>query len=203
MHKGDLELLVQVAKALARFHQLPIPAQMEGTPMLWRTVDKMMDAVVRQPHLLAPGMPDIDTILSDINATRIALDQHEPVIMFGHGDCKPSNVIVSGEHHENVTLIDFELAGPNYRGFDLMKLFRTAGGPSEPCMRHFFHAYAEACGESVGPDTVSALLKEAYMFEPLTWLEASVFFLALPMFKTSDIERWNALALDRWEKFMA
>jgi hypothetical protein len=28
-------------------------------------------------------------------------------------------------------LIDFELAGPNYRGFDLIKLFRTGG--ATPC----------------------------------------------------------------------
>jgi len=201
MHKDDWELLNNVAKALARFHKLPIPAKTVGSPMLWRTVDKMMDAVVRRPELIPPGMPTIDVILSEINSARAILERHRPAIVLGHGDCKPSNIIVSGDRSENVTLIDFELSGPNYRGFDLMKLFRTAGGPSESCMKHFLRAYAEACDGPVGDELVSDLVAEAHMFEPLTWLEASIFFLAMPMFEASDTPRWRELALDRWKKF--
>merc|ERR1712043_35150 len=45
------------------------------------------------------------------------------------------------------------------------------------------------------------MMQEAYMFEPLTWLEASVFFLALPLFKPGETAKWNALAIDRWQKY--
>merc|ERR1711957_724736 len=110
--------------------------------------------------------------------------------------------IMSGENSEKVTLIDFELSGPNFRGFDLMKIFRTADGPDERCMRYFMRAYAEAVELPVTEETVSDLVAEAYMFEPLTWLEACIFFLALPMFKVEDTARWNALAIDRWTKYM-
>lgn len=207
MHKKDWELLGHVAKALARFHRLPVPTQCEGAPMLWRTVDKMLDAVARRPELIPLGLPSLDILLSEISAARATLDRHTPAMVLGHGDCKPSNIIVSGEHSENVTLIDFELSGPNYRGFDLMKIFRTANGPSEVCMRHFLRVYKEALdanpsADPVSEETVSALVSEAYMFEPLTWLEACVFFLVLPMVKPEDTERWNALAVDRWDKFV-
>merc|ERR1712066_1161196 len=106
----------------------------------------MMDAVVRRPELIPPGMPSIDVILSEINAARAILERHRPALVLGHGDCKPSNIIVSGENAETVTLIDFELSGPNYRGFDLMKVFRTAAGPNERCMKCFMRAYAKATG---------------------------------------------------------
>jgi len=202
MHKGDVPLLQSVGRALARFHQLPVPTQVQGVPMLWRTVDKMMDAIVRKPELIPSGMPGIDAIVTEISEAKSILDLYKPGVVLAHGDCKPSNVIVSGENSEFVTLIDFELSGPNYRGFDLMKIFRTAGGPNENCMRHFFRAYVEECGRPADDESVGALVAEAYMFEPLTWLEASVFFLALPLFKKEDTSKWEMLAVDRWEKFM-
>eukprot|EP00929_Paragymnodinium_shiwhaense_P079535 TRINITY_DN4142_c0_g1_i1.p1 TRINITY_DN4142_c0_g1~~TRINITY_DN4142_c0_g1_i1.p1 ORF type:complete len:705 (+),score=190.93 TRINITY_DN4142_c0_g1_i1:57-2171(+) len=205
MHKGDNKLLDNVAAALAKFHKLPVPEPCAGTPMLWRTIDKMMDAVVRRPDIVPKGMPSIEVISKELDEARAALEKHKAVIVLGHGDCKPSNVIVSGDHSENVTLIDFELSGPNYRGFDLMKIFRTAGSFSDDCVRRFMLAYAKSNGEEedAAEATAEALIKEAHMFEPLTWLEAAVFFLALPMFKRQDTERWNTLAIDRWEKYVS
>merc|ERR1719210_1010819 len=115
---------------------------------------------------------------------------------------KPSNVIVDGEHFGNVTLVDFELGGPNYRGFDLMKILRTDEKPSDNCIRHFLRAYAEAYGNVIGEATVSNLVTEVFMFEPLTWLEASIFFIVLPMFDRGlDTDQWKVLALDRWNKY--
>ena len=42
--------------------------------------------------------------------------------VLGHGDLKPSNVLRL--RRGGITFIDFELAGPNYRGYDIFKLFR-------------------------------------------------------------------------------
>lgn len=44
-------------------------------------------------------------------------------------------------------------------------------------------------------------LTEARRFEPLTWLEAAIFFLTLPLYKPESTERWHELAVDRWSKW--
>jgi len=49
---------------------------------------------------------------------------------------------------------------------------------------------------------VAALTAETRRFEPLTWLEALVFFLAMLQFKPLEAERWQKLAVDRWEKYV-
>merc|ERR550532_1223921 len=112
--------------------------------MLWRTMDKMMEVVARKPKLMPTGLPGIEGITAEISAARAALEQHRPKVVLGHGDFKPSNVIM--QKPCIIKLIDFELGGPNYRGFDLMKVFRTATGASEACMRHFLLAYSECSG---------------------------------------------------------
>jgi len=54
---------------------------------------------------------------------------------------------------------------------------------------------------AVGENDVPALVKEVRMFEPLTWLEATVFFLVMPQFKPEGSKKWNELAVNRWTKF--
>lgn len=199
MHSGDFALLELVANALADFHVLPVPEVCAGEPMLWRTIDKMMEVVKTKPNLMPEGVPSLDEILDAIEKARCALNQHQPKVVLGHGDFKPSNVIRYGD---SVTMIDFELAGPNYRGFDLMKVFRTALPMSENCMHHFLRSYAQRSGESGSSErALECLLQETRRFEPLTWLEAAVFFLTLPQFKPTENARWHHLAADRWAKF--
>merc|ERR1719464_1588840 len=111
--------------------------------MLWRTMDKMMAAVARRTDL-PKGLPSLDEMRSEISAARVALSKRAPRVVLGHGDFKPSNVM---EHAGSVRLIDFELAGPNFRGFDLMKAFRTASGPCMLSLERFLGAYAERVGE--------------------------------------------------------
>lgn len=62
-------------------------------------------------------------IKEEIDDARLILDRYQPREVLAHGDFKPSNVM---RHGDEVCVIDFELGGPNYRGFDLMKVFRTA-----------------------------------------------------------------------------
>ena len=126
-----------------------------------------------------------------------------PVVR-GHGDLKPSNVMRSTRRAAEVTFIDFELAGCHYRGYDLFKLFRTNGRRSPDNMRTFLrsylscrHTHAAAAGvtpaHAASPAASAAsttpaegalaaleldeLLAEANAAEPLTWLEAAIFFL--------------------------
>jgi thiamine kinase-like enzyme len=199
MHKGDFPLLDCVAKALARFHSLAIPEACKGEPMLWRTVEKMMRVVECRPELVPDELPSLEMLRTEIAFARTALDAQKPGIVLGHNDFKPSNVMLTGEAPYAVTLIDFELGGPNYRGFDLFKLFRTALPFSDASLEHFLCTYAK----NSGIRDVAALSAETRRFEPLTWLEALVFFLAMLQFKPLEAERWQKLAVDRWEKYVA
>jgi len=199
MHKGNLALLEAVAASLARLHQLPMPKVSKGEPMLWRAADKMMELAAQRPDVWPTGgMPGIGPVLVEVARAKQALAARQAKVVLGHGDFKPSNVIL---HEGSARIIDFELAGPNYRGFDLMKAFRTAKGFSEDSMRHFLGAYLAGTGEACAEEDVDALMTEARAFEPLTWLEAAVFFLALPQFKPQETARWHSLAVDRWAKF--
>lgn len=198
MHKCDHELLDCVAEALAKFHQLPVPTACEGEPMLWRTIDKMMQVVARKPELVPEGVPCVQALFAEIAAARKALEVYDPKVVLGHGDCKPSNVMLTQEKPYAVSLIDFELGGPNYRGFDLFKIFRTALPFSDDSLSHFLRSYVAATGDNMPP---AKMLAEVRRFEPLTWLEASIFFLAMLEFKPAEASRWRTLAVDRWEKY--
>lgn len=201
MHKGDFRLVGVIADMLARVHQLPTPPIfMEGVPLLWRQIDKMMSVAARRPELLPQGLPSLSVISREINAMRVALEKHQPKIVFCHGSMNPQNVMLNSDG--TVRFIDFELGGPNYRSFDQMKLFRTAGVPSERCMEHFLQVYAAATGDQrKDKNDIDAYVKEVRMFEPLTWLEAAIFFLVMPQFKPEGSAKWNELATHRWGKF--
>lgn len=199
MHKDDFALVESVAKVLAQLHQLPVPAVCEGEPMLWRTVDKMVEAAGRKPELWPKGMPSLHCIEQEIAKARTAVQKSSYPIVLCHGDFKPSNVILNKDNE--IKLIDHELGGPNYRAFDLMKVFRTAGKSSQASMEHFLNSYVKCFGKETSEEELSDLLEETKIFECLTWLEAACFFLALPQFKPQETDRWNDLALDRWEKY--
>jgi len=202
MHKGDMNLVANVAKALARLHQLPVPEVCKGEPMLWRTIDKMVDVAARKPELWPEEMPGVDILSQEILKARAAVEKRSCPVVLCHGDFKPSNVVINSRG-DKIHLIDHELGGPNFRAFDLMKVFRTAEKTSEEGMEHFLRTYVESVGQDPSEEVIKDIMEETKFFECLTWLEAACFFLALPQFKPKETSRWNALALDRWEKYEA
>ncbi|CAK9024887.1 Probable ethanolamine kinase (Protein EMBRYO DEFECTIVE 1187) [Durusdinium trenchii] len=185
VHCGNWKLLEQIASRLFEFHRQEIPMAAMGEPMLWRTMEKMLLVVDGQS--LPAKVPSLAEIRRELALAREALERFEPKVVCGHGDFKPSNVIA---HEGEVWLIDFELGGPNYRGFDWMKLFRRPEGVSQ-----------KAASSGVDEMDLPSLLRETLVFEPLTWLEAFVFFLALPQYKLEDLPKWQQLAEHRWEMY--
>ena len=108
----------------------------------------------------------------------------------------------------DVRLIDLELAGPNYRGFDLAKLFRIDPYRfSEERFSEFLSVYCETA--KVDESLAKEIEKETKVCLPLVHLEAAVFFaLVVAMGQdfggpSSDKARWEALLRDRWAKYMA
>jgi 3-dehydroquinate synthetase/thiamine kinase-like enzyme len=199
MHKDDFSLLEKVATVLAELHQLPVPEVCEGEPMLWRTIDRMVDAAARKPELWPEQMPSVEVITQEVAKARASVEKLGYPIVLCHGDFKPSNVIQNSAG--DVYFIDHELAGPNYRAFDLMKVFRTAQKTSDASIEHLLRTYVTKVDHKPSDRELAEIVQETKLFESLTWLEAACFFLALPQFKPQETTRWNDLALDRWEKY--
>uniref|UniRef100_A0A7S4DSH0 Uncharacterized protein n=1 Tax=Lotharella globosa TaxID=91324 RepID=A0A7S4DSH0_9EUKA len=107
------------------------------------------------------------------------------------------------DHHQpEVMLIDFELSGPNYRGYDIMKLFRKLPKASQEApMRDFLGKYAQQQNVPEGKERetfVDDLLEECRRIEPLTWLEAVTFFALIVHIKPDQQSEWIRLGTDRW-----
>lgn len=115
-----------VAPQLAEFHTMEIPPR--PPHMLWLTMDIMMD-MTQDASLVRDEVLRQHDLLEPLNL---------PVVL-GHGDLKPSNVMVD-------RFIDFEVSGMHYRGFDLAKLFRTdhPTGMSDEIMNAFIECYLQA-----------------------------------------------------------
>jgi len=201
IHKADADLLDKIAHSLASLHKLPVPKVCDGMPMVWRTIEKMLEAAMRRPELWPQGMPSPEDVSREVSASRRSLTSSDFPVVLCHGDFKPSNVVLSKDRGR-VAIIDHELAGPNYRGFDLMKLFRTDEKPSESAMEHFLLSYLKSTNQPTSDTHLADILRETKIFEPLTWLEAACFFLAMPQLKPQQTSRWNSLAMDRWTKYV-
>uniref|UniRef100_A0A7S4S7S5 ethanolamine kinase n=1 Tax=Ditylum brightwellii TaxID=49249 RepID=A0A7S4S7S5_9STRA len=186
-----------------------------------------------------------ERIENEIQLMHQTLDDLGLPLVLAHGDLKPSNIIVAQEvdnnknsqqqpslHNHHVVLIDFELGGLNYRGYDIFKLFRTSS--NENCghgqypknMKAFVEAYVEEMRqgqkeqardtgghgnifsvnqngemEADNSELVDLIICETLLFEPLTWLEAGVFYLFATKGDAYQKERWTELALDRFENY--
>ncbi|CAL6301876.1 unnamed protein product [Bathycoccus prasinos] len=98
-------------------------------------------------------------------------------ISLTHGDLKPSNIMILADN--SLKLIDLELSGFNYRGFDLMKLYRAdraVFSQEESFFKFLYEYHAEfnllnnKTKKNIRAE-VEQLALECRIFEPLTWLE--------------------------------
>ena len=249
-------LICAVAAALAQLHAIELddveperalstasaPAPAAGAryarckPRIWTSVDVLLEIAQHKSERLPAGW-DIGAVAAACARERARLDGQNLPMVTGHGDFKPSNVMVVLDEGGdiapgavNAQIIDFELAGPNYRGFDLCKFFRRDSGPLPVDALGLFASEYLAAGatlvsavaskgappkggsaddaaESAAAAAVAALAAEATELEPLTWLEAAVFFLAFMCSGEVILNRerylWAAaLATQRWGRFV-
>jgi len=211
IHGGDGALALRVAEPLAKLHSAAIPeafrrdASYAGHSILVLTMRKMLrhvDAMAHQGRALPKGIV-LDDLEKAVDHAEACLEGLGLPLVLGHGDLKPSNIVADGAGA--IKFIDFELAGPNYRGFDLFKLFRTsrAEGFDPKLLRAFLGEYLLAGGggaaAAVAQEEKDALVTEVLMFEPVTWLEAGLFFVFANT-ETRDA-RWEDLARHRWDNY--
>lgn len=187
----DTQCALAIAPTLAQLHALPIPPPLPHTPAaLWVGVDAMLNG--------GGDALDADKLRREAARMRHAVEQCTKADVLGHGDLKPSNVMRL--RNGGYTLIDFELAGPNYRGYDIFKLFRTNSLPaaSDESLLDFVEAYL---GNDADKRAADACLLETKLFEPLTWLEAAIFFSYSAAMLPEKRAEMAALARDRWAAY--
>ena len=163
--------------------------------------------------MASAGIP-LAAVEAEVARMRERFGELQLPVVLGHGDLKPSNVMAGAAApppgaDEAVSFIDFELAGAHYRGYDLYKLFRTSGELSQPNLRAFLRAYLDevrgACdlsddGGASRELELDEVQAETYAAEPLTWLEAAVFFLFAIRQFPDEAPTWAPLAAQRWER---
>uniref|UniRef100_A0A7S2WU47 ethanolamine kinase n=1 Tax=Rhizochromulina marina TaxID=1034831 RepID=A0A7S2WU47_9STRA len=224
---SDSELRTSIAQQLGLLHSAVTPIVFNGSePILWSAIDKMLAHIGRRPELI-PAPFTMPMLLEECQSAKEALGGLPLEIVMGHGDFKPSNVMTDNLlGSDKVLFIDFELAGPNYRGFDIFKLFRRgqpADGGDPPALERdnmesfvniYLDAYAQAVGNTPGREAETVVAKsskaqltekvvaEVLLFEPLTWLEAAVFFLFAIQEDQDNVDKWTDLAKHRWGKYM-
>jgi ethanolamine kinase len=195
------------AKLVADFHSLPVPPEFDATrPLLWTWMDKMLDEIASENVDCLPDAVSLQALRGEVDRMAEAVQGQAASsaamsVVLAHGDLKPANVMLVSEDPVVVKLIDLELAGPNYRGFDLMKLFRT--NPETYSDAHFVAFLAEYCRAArLDEETAVQIEAETKLFEPLTWLEAAIFF-ALMVVKGNDTSENVELLINRWERYQA
>lgn len=223
MHADGSNLPATIAPKLAAFHGPPQQLKEDEPPILWCFLDAMVEHIAKAEEALPEGIT-LRQIKGEVARMRARCDALALPIVRGHGDLKPSNVMMVRAAEEAVgadeaiSFIDFELSGRHYRGYDLFKLFRTAAKPSTRNMRAFFQHYLAAAdadadiGAAAAATSPSAtalaleldvLQAEAFAAEPLTWLEAAVFFLFAICVYPEHSSDWVHLAHDRWSRYLA
>lgn len=219
IHGTDVALVQNIATMLSHFHALPFPAVFANAePLIWSWFDKMLEAIDHGCNDL-PDFVTMDELRQEIAAMRAAYSCAEAKVVLAHGDFKPSNVLQAPADSEGNTtqllqFIDLELSGPNYRGFDIMKLFRTKLPFSEANFEAFLEEYLsasaihEASSEAKHPmmrvaGDVLKLEAEAKAFEPLTWLEAAVFFVLVLATEADPASQNYDLGKQRWQQYLA
>ena len=61
----------------------------------------------------------------------------------------------------------------------------------------------ESSSTTIGSAQIEQVLAEMKLFEPLTWLEAGIFFLFAAKGDPTQLDRWEELALNRLDNYSA
>jgi thiamine kinase-like enzyme len=201
-----------VALSLAHLHHLAEESAVRHENMLWRACDVMFSLSDRNWKV---ADWNIDRLCRSLQTHREQLEKEDPVqVDFGHGDCKPSNVLFfpTASGSPQILFIDWEISGKHYRAFDLAKFLRAdqPTAHTEKNRRFFLKAYAAASQRLVDKKTtvvvasdnlVDTLEREVSLLTPLTWLEAALFFVCMSTQDPLQEKKWNDLALDRLKSY--
>jgi thiamine kinase-like enzyme len=208
---SDTTLRKDIAERLAHLHALETPPNLDwccDDPLIWCACDALTSRTNRD--LMLPGF-DLDELIEHVELYRNVVASTSPKVVTGHGDLKPTNIIQLPENrglsNSHIQFIDFELAGPGYRGYDIFKLFRAAK-VDEDKLRQFVIDYLQADSHTQLRSSdqfeceVEKLYAEALMFEPLTYLEPVIFFNSAVSEFPDQADKFTELARARWDMYL-
>lgn len=180
-------------------------ADRKQTCLTWKWFDLMLKEIENSSKEL-PSIISYEILREEVRRNRFIIESANFPITLTHGDLKPSNIMILQDN--SLQLIDLELSGSNYRGFDLMKLFRANREIFSE--ERFFKFLQEYCylidiDNYIAAGGVEKLALECRTFEPLTWLEAAIFFLFLicisDKMEVKAQEENIILFKNRWEAY--
>lgn len=208
----NAQLCRLVATSLARLHSVSRLDYLDsrsgirdgGSPgqrksLIWHSCQRML--AMSHPLFQHQGW-SIERFHQELEHQRFRLDRHYNLTLVdvGHGDFKPANVFYD-VRQSCVKFIDLELAGPQYRSYDLAKFFRTEH-PTEFTVNNqktFYMAYLKNLEMDASSTTLEDIQQEVSLILPLTWLEAAIFFVCMANQDPSPrrMGRWTGLIENR------
>ena len=188
--EGASDTLLSVSTTLALLHSTQPESKTEvrvnTKNMLWSALEILLSRI-KNEDCRRYYKEQVEWQRDNLDALNL------PMVALGHGDFKPSNVMMNGE---DAKLIDFEMVGCHYRAFDLAKFFRTKSPTpwTVDNRRLFYDHYLSCLGDR--STTLSKLELESQLLIPMTWLEAAMFFEATEEY-TMAADRKNSYEASR------
>ena len=190
----DNSLRDQVARKLARFHylQVPIKKQISLTTLV-NDLDGFCAKYVdgKKSYFEKNNLEHLVTfdLRAECQWAYEALPTFKSPTVFGYGDCRPGNILVTDEGQ--TTLSDFEFAAYNYRGWDFTAFFNDFyiitdnkfEFKDESVVKQFIGSYVKQCEQIQGKEysvneqnSVQNIMKETKLFNMVFHLVTAKFF---------------------------
>lgn len=195
-----------VAETLAKLHCVQGFKRKDGKSdrnMLWDCCNVLLEELKEWDENLYL------TYSSELKYQKFVLESLSLPLVLGHGDFKPSNVIVLNDSGE-ARLIDWETCGCHYRAYDLAKFFRAVEPKSKEedellSKKHltFLRKYCEQVRRISGTNAKdpNVVFFESKLLLPMTWLEAALFFHCKSFDDESDSDAYTRNAEQRLQSF--
>mmetsp|Transcript_8475 Transcript_8475/g.20386 ORF Transcript_8475/g.20386 Transcript_8475/m.20386 type:complete len:192 (+) Transcript_8475:591-1166(+) len=171
--------------------------------MLWSCCNALLEQLNGNNEKL------YQTYSTQLRHQKLVLEALHLPLVLGHGDFKPSNVIILGDSGE-ARLIDWETCGCHYRAYDLAKFFRAV----EPHTNEehqllsrnrftFIKNYCDNVGATRGASTDDPtwVSLESKLLLPMTWLEAALFFHCKSYDEGSEVDLYTNYAEQRLRSY--
>lgn len=131
---GDIAVVTAVAQALARLHQLAVPADLRRI---------RFDNQARMLRATLPASAIASRLQAVANAVFAQLDDRPVATVLCHHDIHAANIVIDTD--ERLWVVDWEYAGLNDPVFDLAS-FSSQCALSAASLREFCAAYSKAGG---------------------------------------------------------
>eukprot|EP00928_Gymnodinium_smaydae_P021434 TRINITY_DN1835_c1_g3_i1.p1 TRINITY_DN1835_c1_g3~~TRINITY_DN1835_c1_g3_i1.p1 ORF type:complete len:351 (+),score=26.20 TRINITY_DN1835_c1_g3_i1:31-1083(+) len=172
------QLLHSITSILATLHRAQIPIELRHVERKdavllsqFRNMLRYMKSMPSKPLPNGVVASEIEDAYLHLEDTLLSLDLP---LELCHADMKPANIIslaCAGEQDgtTRLSLVDFDLSGPSFRGYDLYKPFSCL--EDAVARQEFLSLYVHARDSC---ESLEALQHEVLLFEPVALLERTI-----------------------------